>query len=109
MIEDDQGGNDGDDAQTRASVALPAKKTPTASIPFDDGSEPDFAGWLAAQAQKKSGVAKVLPKGLGKSTSTPTGKTAVPKAQVKAQPAAAKKVDLKPKETDEDDGWGDSW
>ncbi|SPQ21012.1 9c99bc62-b546-4ad8-a618-775b17dc1e98 [Thermothielavioides terrestris] len=105
------------------------------ATPFDDGSEPDFAGWLAAQAEKKksalkSGAGKALPKGLAKASAgagagagVGTGAsggnvgakkpvaTAAAAAKTKAAtPAAApakKKIDLKPKETDDDDdGWG---
>lgn len=80
------------------------QSTATASAtPFDDG-EPDFAGWLAAQSQKKSGTAKPLPKGLSKSSAAKK-----PVAKPAAKPVAAKKLDMKPKETDDDDGWGDGW
>ncbi len=42
-------------------------------IAYDDSGEPDFAGWLAAQAQSKA-KNKALPKGLTKkSTTTTTG------------------------------------
>ncbi|KAM5352409.1 hypothetical protein ACJ41O_005132 [Fusarium nematophilum] len=91
-----------------APAEQPSKKSTTTSAsasatPFDDG-EPDFAGWLAAQSQKKSGLSKPLPKGLSKSTATkkPTAKPA-------SKPVATKKIDMKPKETDDDDGWGDGW
>jgi SCY1-like protein 1 len=83
------------------------------AAPFDDGSEPDFAGWLAAQSQKKSG--QVLPKGLAKSTPSSNGaKATTAKKPLAAKPAAAKPapkktIDMKPKQTDDDDGWGDGW
>jgi SCY1-like protein 1 len=105
-----------------------AKATPSATNPFDDNGEPDFAGWLAAQATKKP-AAKALPKGLAKPTAKENGrpgaagriastgavggtgakKAAItaPKAQTK--PVVAKKIDTKPKETGDDDGWGDGW
>ena len=101
-------------------------KPSTAANPFDDNGEPDFAGWLAAQAQKKPG-GKPLPKGLAK-TSTPlngrptvaarasTGnggvgakKAAVTTSKAQAKPLAAKKVDTAPKTADDEDGWGDGW
>ncbi|KAI2627285.1 ARM repeat-containing protein [Hypomontagnella submonticulosa] len=94
--------------------AKTAKKEPVSSPqPFDDGSEPDFAGWLAAQAQKKGpGGAKPLPKGLsksnGKAAATTTAKKPLP-SRPAAKQVAAKKIDMKPKETDDDDGWGDGW
>jgi len=99
-----------------------AKKEPAASTskPFDDDAEPDFAGWLAAQAQKKGpGGSKPLPKGLAKgststkSTSTSTtSKKPLPSrsASASTKTAAAKKINLKPKDVGgEDDGWGDGW
>ena len=109
------------DAPTTA--AQPAAAAPVA---FDDGGEPDFAGWLNAQAQSKS--KNPLPKGLAKKTSPapegrpgaanrsattgsiePAKKTATT-VGAKPKPVAAKKVDTTPKDTgDEDDGWGDGW
>ncbi|KAI1098796.1 ARM repeat-containing protein [Jackrogersella minutella] len=90
----------------------PAKKEPVASPPpFDDGAEPDFAGWLAAQTQKKGpGGSKPLPKGLAKANGKATGasKKPLPTRSV-SKPVVAKKIDMKPKETDDDDGWGDGW
>ncbi|KAI1658075.1 ARM repeat-containing protein [Daldinia decipiens] len=92
----------------------PVKKEPTASPkPFDDGSEPDFAGWLAAQAKKSGpgGGSKPLPKGLTKTNGKSSAATAA-KKPLTSKPAAkvvAKKIDTKPKETDDDDGWGDGW
>ncbi|KAH8893310.1 ARM repeat-containing protein [Thozetella sp. PMI_491] len=80
------------------------------ATPFGD-DEPDFAGWLAAQSNKKV-PGKALPKGLAK----PGGAAAAAKkpaattvAKPKPKPAVAKKLDLKPKETNDDDGWGDGW
>lgn len=70
---------------------------------FDDGSEPDFAGWLAAQSQKKPG--KSLPKGLNKSA----GAAKKPAPKGASKPVVAKKIDLKPKANDDDEGWGDGW
>ncbi|KAK0727088.1 armadillo-type protein [Lasiosphaeria miniovina] len=99
-----------------SSTTLPSKKSSAApAVPFDDSSEPDFAGWLAAQAQKKSGGlgGKGLPKGLSKASTTAAApaKKPLPVAvfKPKTQPVAAKKLDMKPKQTDEDDGWGDGW
>ncbi|KAI0521888.1 armadillo-type protein [Xylaria bambusicola] len=95
---------------TTTTTSKLAKKTPAVSSkPFDDGSEPDFAGWLAAQAQKKNpGIGKPLPKGLAKSSS------GAAKKPLASRPASAstksKKIDLKPKDTGGDeDGWGDGW
>jgi SCY1-like protein 1 len=101
----DSWGNMGDfDEEQGSSFTKPAttssKPAAVASpAPFDD-TEPDFAEWLAAKA-KKPGPTKPLPKGLSKST------TAAKKPA--ARPVVAKKIDLKPKETGDDDGWGDGW
>lgn len=97
----------------------------SAANPFQDDGEPDFAGWLAAQAQKKPG-AKPLPKGLAKpaasngsrptagraTTTGSVGGTGANKAAInaiKSKPMVAKKIDTAPKVTDDDDGWGDGW
>lgn len=97
-----------------AAVASPKTSSPDPTVnkasvtPFDDGGEPDFAGWLAAKNQSKA--KKPLPKGLNKSASTnsaPTRNTVPVKPRVVAP---AKKIDTKPKEeVDDDDGWGDAW
>lgn len=113
-LKDDDGdagdgwGNDDDGfGSTSASAASKAPAAASAA-PFGE-DEPDFAGWLAAQAQKK-GPGKPLPKGLSKTTPAkkPVTKTATkPAAKAVAKPAA-KKIDLAPKETDDDDdGWGE--
>ncbi|KAK4241018.1 armadillo-type protein [Achaetomium macrosporum] len=109
-------------SSSSTTTSMPKKTATVSAIPFDDGSEPDFAGWLAAQAQKKSG-GKALPKGLAKSSSSGAGaqgsasaaaakktttssSVAVRPKVTAAAPAAKKKIDMKPKETDDDDGWG---
>jgi SCY1-like protein 1 len=111
------------------------KPAPAASAtPFDDNGEPDFAGWLAAQSQKRPG-AKPLPKGLAKpaansTTTAANGRPRVNKAtntvsvgvgtgvktvattaaKTSAKPVVAKKIDTTPNDTaDDDDGWGDGW
>lgn len=88
------------------------KPTPAVSaMPFDDNGEPDFAGWLAAQTQKKPG-AKPLPKGLAKpptSASIAAKKVPVVAAKPVSKPVVAKKIDTTPKDTGNDDGWGDGW
>lgn len=77
-----------------------------------DDSEPDFAGWLAAQANKK-GTSKALPKGLSKTSSNAIANTKRPtSSRLSSAPkatSAAKKMDLKPKETDDADAWDDGW
>lgn len=89
-----------------------SKSTPAVSAtPFDDNGEPDFAGWLAAQTQKKPG-AKPLPKGLAKpatSSSKMAKKVPIAAAKPVSKPVVAKKIDTTPKDTADDDGWGDGW
>ena len=93
-------------AASRNGQGAAAKASPA---PFDDGSEPDFAGWLAAQARKKNSTSKPLPKGLAKSSAKkPLGSSGGAPAK-KAVPAPKKKIDMKPKESADDDGWGDGW
>ena len=87
---------------------------------FDDGGEPDFAGWLNAQAQAKSKAP--MPKGLvranpslvrGTSTGGLGSGAGVKKlSTVPAKPmvtATSKVIDTKPKDVDADDSWGDAW
>ena len=80
--------------------------------PFGEDEEPDFASWLAAKADKKPGGGKPLPKGLAKSGGA-NGKAATaakkPLSKPAPKPVAAKKIDMAPKQTDDDDGWGDGW
>ena len=88
-------------------------------VNFDDGGEPDFEGWLNAQAQAKSKAP--LPKGLtkpsGPARTTVTGsvgsgagakKLASTPAKPK-QPPVTKTISTKPKEAAADDDWGDAW
>ncbi|KAI0134320.1 armadillo-type protein [Xylariales sp. AK1849] len=116
MDDGDAWGDDSNDTAAAFSKPAPKKGAAAMPAPFDDGSEPDFAGWLAAQAAKKSGTAggKPLPKGLTKSASAsavPTTKKPMvtSKMATKPKPVVAKKIDLKPKQADDDDGWGDGW
>ncbi|GJN79090.1 hypothetical protein PLIIFM63780_002603 [Purpureocillium lilacinum] len=101
----DMGDMDENEETEATEPAKNATKAPTVTspAPFDD-AEPDFAGWLAAQAQKKKPGGKPLPKGLSKSTTTKK-----PTPKVAAKPVVAKKIDMKPKDTEDDDGWGDGW
>jgi SCY1-like protein 1 len=96
-----------------STTTLPRREPSTASrtvsstaTPFDD-AEPDFAGWLAAQ-QKKPAAGKGLPKGLSKPSGTVGAKKPATKP-VASKPVAPKKIDLKPKDSNDDDGWGDGW
>ncbi|KAI1270695.1 ARM repeat-containing protein [Xylariaceae sp. FL1019] len=95
---------------SRPSTAKSTKPAPAPTTSMDDGSEPDFAGWLAAQANKKNpGSSKPLPKGLAKGGSA--AKKPLPSRTASgAKPAVSKKIDMKPKDSGgDDDGWGDGW
>lgn len=112
--------DEGDNFFDAAPATDPAPTISTAT-PFDDGGEPDFAGWLAAQNKPKA--KNPLPKGLSKAANG-TSRPAVTRAQ-SSGPATtfnkvvpvmtkkpvtttttAKKVDLKPKDDGADDDWG---
>jgi SCY1-like protein 1 len=108
MDDDETAFTDAVDEQPKA----PAKPTVSAK-PFEDDGEPDFAGWLAAQAGKKTG-SKPLPKGLAKPGSGGARPGALGAGSRKvsaapAKPAVKKVIDTKPKEAGDDDGWGDGW
>ncbi|MCJ1443725.1 MAG: hypothetical protein MMC23_004225 [Stictis urceolatum] len=99
------------------------KVTSTKTAPpvaYDDGGEPDFAGWLNARSEAKAG--KALPKGigigagtgLGTKGSSGTAKVVVGGRKIGGGVGAArkveeKKIDIKPKEEEGEDGWGDAW
>ncbi|MCJ1234730.1 hypothetical protein MMC14_002693 [Varicellaria rhodocarpa] len=126
QIEDDEvdeawgdiGGDSFFDAPATPAIPSPA---PT----FDDGGEPDFAGWLSAQAQAKS--KPPLPKGLTKPSNLGNGRPGAPRTTTtgsvgsgmgakrlastasKPKPLLAKQIITKPKESAADDDWGDAW
>jgi SCY1-like protein 1 len=102
-----------------ADSAPPAAPTKASTAAFDDGGEPDFEGWLNAQAQAKTKAKNPLPKGLAKSkpVSAAASKPSVVRsasasvtAKVKpvAKPAPSKPVKPVAKEEDEED-WGSAW
>jgi SCY1-like protein 1 len=116
--EDNPWGGDQDDDPFSPKTSK--SNTSAAEDMFDDKGEPDFAGWLSAQAQGKSAVKKPLPKGLAKTATTnlakrpslgkasSTGNTTTKKTVTIAQPAVKKKET--PKATDEEEeGWGEEW
>ena len=95
----------------RSSTASHASKPSTASsATYDDGGEPDFEGWLNAQAAAKQQSKKPLPKGLAPkkvvlATKAPTApaKKAPPTSKPAVSQAAASTKE------DDEDGWGDAW
>ncbi|KAL3460753.1 armadillo-type protein [Aspergillus heterothallicus] len=110
MEDEDEDGWGNNQDPFNAPAAAPAKAVATlkpkaSPVPYDDGGEPDFAGWLAAQSKAK----KPLPKGLNSSRPATISRTSSPSTVSKPKATPAKKINTKPKDEDEDDGWGDAW
>jgi SCY1-like protein 1 len=109
----------GEPASTTNQTVASTKKTSTPSIAYDDGGEPDFEGWLNAQAKAKQQSKNPLPKGLAPKKTAPAPRsssvaaTATKKSTpvIVSRPAARKPAPAaKEKEQDEEDeGWGDAW
>jgi SCY1-like protein 1 len=111
MDEDDPSASWADDLeQTSHSQTHTAKTSVSSSVPFDDGGEPDFEGWLNAQAQVKKSI-KSLPKGLAKKSTVGAAKPAA----ASRTGGAAKPLTSKPPTAqqtspqDDDEDWGDAW
>lgn len=123
----EMGGEDSffDAPSSRSAPLVPAAAA--APVTFDDGGEPDFEGWLNAQAKAKS--KNPLPKGLAKPATTTTANTGrlpvtrttttgavgsgagvkkVASTVVKPNVVTPRIIDTKPKEAADDD-WGDAW
>jgi SCY1-like protein 1 len=91
------------------------------AVAFDDGGEPDFAGWLAAQSQAKAKTKNPQPKGLSKAATNvssrldvrPRPERAASTSAIGKTPPVSKPVSkpiAKPKEPDPtEDNWGDAW
>jgi SCY1-like protein 1 len=108
----DDDANDVDPFSAAVASPKPISPAPSSSkppaIPYDDGGEPDFAGWLAAKSQTKA--KNPLPKGLTKAASTNSVATRSTASTVKPRTAVvSKKIDIKPKQEEADDDWGDAW
>ena len=125
---DDAWGNMDEDSffdaptQHKSTATLANSVTPAA---FDDGGEPDFEGWLKAQAQAKA--KPPLPKGLSKSSNSSNGRQDAARSITAGQAGPlssrrianttsailknplTKAIDTKPKELTADDEWGDAW
>lgn len=113
------------DAPSEPKPAVAERKQPVVAVAFDDGGEPDFEGWLKAQAQAKSKT--VLPKGLSKVSATGTSRPKITKATTTgntgselgrketagptnlSKTAAPTSIDTKPKDLSGEDDWGDAW
>ncbi|KAK5116669.1 hypothetical protein LTR62_007343 [Meristemomyces frigidus] len=99
-----------------------SRSSTTTTTSYDDNGEPDFEGWLNAQAVAKSQSKKPLPKGLAAKKAAPpamvsrggagtgTGKSSPlvgnGRRGVVAKPAV---VVVKKEEEEEEGGWGDAW
>ena len=111
---EDEPFHDAPSDQNENTAPSPAPAPPPVS--FDDGGEPDFEGWLSAQAKAKSKAP--LPKGLAKTTKPATTRTTTTggvgtgagvkkvAATTVAKPTV---IDTKPKDEAADDDWGDAW
>lgn len=117
---DDAGNAWGDmDNDVTDPFAAPSAKSVNALEPaalFDDKGEPDFSGWLNAQADAKKKVKPSLPKGLAKTSAAASTRPSMTKSKStggvgtakKAMPVAVKSEEPKAEE-EEDDAWGDAW
>lgn len=99
------------------------KQTPATgqAVAFNDGGEPDFAGWLAAQSQTRAKTKNPLPKGSSKPAVGVTSKLANrPQTERSASTSAIVKTAqvskpvskpvAKPKQpAPTEDDWGDAW
>lgn len=125
MDQDDEVDEAWGDMEDEPFVDAPSEQklspAPPPLVSFDDGGEPDFEGWLNAQAKAKS--KGPLPKGLAKAngrapvTRTTTtgglgsgaGVLKVATTAVKPNVAKPAVIDTKPKEEGGEDDWGDAW
>ncbi|KAF2461490.1 armadillo-type protein [Lineolata rhizophorae] len=133
--DDDNGNAEEPDPWAKPAAAKRPGKAPAAT--FDDGGEPDFAGWLNAQAQAKHKAKGPLPKGLGAKGGAAAGAGAAGRPSAVGAKAhstgglggtkktvgagaagaagAAKKNVVVPKKAEvkeaeeEEEGWGDAW
>lgn len=110
--QDDEQAEDKADEDTFFDTA-PAPAPAPAPVPYDDGGEPDFAGWLAAQSKAKAKKPLLTKKSASASNKDlPTRSTGTSKtpATTTRTSKPAKIIDTKPKEAEgEEDGWGDAW
>jgi SCY1-like protein 1 len=119
-MDDDPADSWADDLEKSSQTPSHSTKTSTSTVPFDDGGEPDFEGWLNAQAGAKSQSKKPLPKGLAKKSTpatTAAAKSAPPARTSNAlKPASRVALTSKSKATEntraaeeDDDDWGNAW
>ena len=103
----------------------PSSQTKSPPASFDDGGEPDFEGWLKAQAQSKSKSKAPLPKGLSRPSKQRNARTTVPRtattgsvgsgtgpkklATTAARPKIGTREVIDTNQAEADDEWGDAW
>ena len=115
------GVTDGGDDESFFDAPSTTKQTlgTGSTVAFDDGGEPDFAGWLAAQSQAKSKTKDPLPRGLSKPGTSQLAPRPQPERSVSTS-ALGKKRQIaklpskptarKPPEPDPtEDDWGNAW
>lgn len=110
--------DDAADAWADAETQQPTPtETPRASTStFDDQGEPDFEGWLTAQAQAKSKPSRPLPKGLAKKTVPVRPIVSARSSAPQVVPAVKKPSVIQPTKPvakaaapEDDEDWGDAW
>ena len=116
-MDDDPADSWADALEERSHKAAQNSTPGTPNVQYEDGGEPDFEGWLNAQAQAKVQSKKPLPKGLAKKSTAPPKPAATPRSNpsaLKSTTALAtskpgKPTPSAPAEEIEDDDWGDAW
>lgn len=120
LDEDDPAESWADDLEASAKASQHSSKPSVSSVAYDDGGEPDFEGWLNAQAAAKAQSKKPLPKGLAKKAapaarpapSVRSGGNARPVVRESKTTPAVKTTASKASESkqeEDDDDWGDAW
>ena len=115
-MEDDPAESWADDLEKASRRPSHSAKTSTSTVAYDDGGEPDFEGWLNAQAQAKSQSKKPLPKGLVKKSTIPAKSAVASRSSAAVKPATSmqpskpiKPVESKPAVEEDEEDWGDAW
>ena len=122
----DAWGDMDEDSYFDAPLDVVTQQKPPSPVPFDDGGEPDFEGWLKAQAVSKkkpnasiSSKAEIKapakanpPSKVIRSTTTdavtrPNDSKKSTSSAAKAKAAATSTINTKPQDIEDD--WGDAW
>ena len=114
-MDDDPAASWADDLEKTSYGPTHTAKSSTSTVAFDDGGEPDFEGWLNAQAQAKTQSKKPLPKGLAKKptvasmSAVASRSSAAVKSATSAALKSTKPARSKPPVQEDDEDWGDAW